>query len=359
MEQPGSVDGLETSAYEDEFTEGLDGADEMADPDAFTGAPSSGDEEFAAEDLAADVEDSADIDLMASEEDSGGGVQGNAWDAFQDELADALVEEDGDEFLGRILGGLSRAARTVAPAARRAMPQMMRAARGIAGQAGGLSQAAQRLAQTLGSPGAQGGAAPAAGGGIAALLGQLMGQGFDEFEAFDELADAYEEGVDEALPAIVGLAARGLARGLGHRTVGQLGHAARRALVRGVATATRTLVNQHGPRGARAAGRLAVRTGRAARRGATSPQHAAQRVARTLPRAAQRVARQGRVVRQLAQPMTARTPGVPSPSRVAPKVRPPLGTAGPGAPAETMRALPPATRVLRLRGPVEIVIRQR
>lgn len=367
MNQPASADALDSPAFEDEFADGFDGADgamdEMAtDADDFAPQASSGDEDFAGEDLAADVdvEDAADIDLMAGDED-GADMQGDAWDSFQDEVADALDEEDGDEFLGRVLGGLSRVARRVAPAAQRALPGMMRGARGMAARAGGLSQAAQRLARMLGSQGAQGGprgAAPAAapGGGIAALLGQLMGQGFDEFEAFDELADAYEDGVDEALPAIVGLAARGLARGLGHRTVGQLGQAARRALVRGVATATRTLVNRHGPRGARAAGRLAVRAGRVARRGAANPQHAAQRVARVLPRAAQRVAQRTPVVRQLAQPMSTRSSRALAPT--ARGVRPHVGTAGPGALAEPVRSLP-VSRMFRLRGPVEIVIRQR
>lgn len=340
-----------TSSYEDEFSDGFDPADagdEMAAGD-FAGDASIGDEDFTADSPEGNALEGAD-DLMATGDDDG--FEGASWQAFESELADALAEEDGDEFLGRMLGGLSQVARRVVPMVQRGQ----RAARG-----GQLGSAAQGLARLLGSGAATGrgrlpapamGAGP--GGGIAALLGQLMGQGFDEFEAFDEVADAYEDGVDEALPAIVGLAARGLARGLGHRNVGQLGHAARRALVRGVATAARTLVNRHGPRGARALGRVSQAAGRAARRGARTPQQAAQRAARGVPRVAERVAQQGGTVRKLARPLS---PGR-SPAARARGMRPHLGTAGPGAPREP-RGTVSGDRVLRLRGPVEIVIRQR
>jgi len=376
MNQTDPADGLDTTAYEDEFSEGFESADAASDESDSAGQPA-GEEDFGGDAMEGEAWDDAG-DLMAGDEADGFDADG--WQAFEAEVADALDESESDAFLGRLLGGLSRVAGRALPAARRA----------VAGAArpGGLGQAAQGLARVLGAGGAPGGAgAPAGlpgrgapGGGIAALLGQLMAQQADEFEAFDDMADAYEDGVDEALPAIVGLAARGLARGLGHRNVSQLGQAARQALVRGVATAARTLVNRHGPRGARALGRLAHVSGRAAARGAQHPRHAAQRVTRALPRVAQRVAQQRGAVQRLARPLARR--GL-SPAARSRGVRPPVGTAGPGAlrggpasapprhappyapeyepgygPPPAMRHAGP-TRVLRLHGPVDIVIRQR
>jgi hypothetical protein len=390
MNQPDPADGLESTAYEDEFSEGFEGADAAADELSplsadFAGDTPAGEEDFGGDAMEAGEAWDEGADLMAGDE--GEDFADAGWQAFEAEVADALDEAGSDEFLGRMLGGLSRVAGRVLPMAQRAL--------GGAARSGQLGQAAQGLARLLGG-GAQGGRAPAgararggmaaaggAAGGIASLLGQLMAQQADDFEAFDEMADAYEDGVDEALPAIVGLAARGLARGLGHRNVSQLGQAARRALVRGVATAARTLVNHHGPRGARVLGRLAHVTGRAAARGAQHPRQAAQRIARTLPRVAQRVAQQRGAVQRLARPLTRRRL---SPAARVRGVRPPVGTAGPGtlrrppayapvgapgyapddAPAYAPDDAPagaayhhPTTRVLRLRGPVDIVIRQR
>lgn len=365
MDQPNAADALEASAFDDEFSgdhDGADGAsDEMSFDDDFAdGGGVGGDEDLAVDSLEADGWDDGADAIDAAE---GDGFEAGAWEAFEAEVADALAEEDSDEFLGRIMGGLSRVARGMGGAAGGGAQRGRRGGRGAppapAGGAGALGQAAQGLARLLG-----GGGGPAAGagpmGGIGALLGQLMGQRADDFEAFDELADAYEDGVDEALPAIVGLAARGLARGLGHRSVGQLGNAARRALVRGVATATRTLVNTHGPRGARVAGRLSAAAGRAARRTAPGPRQAAQRAARTLPRVAQRVARQpARTVRRLAQPLSRGPRALPAPAAAG--VRPRVGTAGPGSSpaAYPQRSRIAGGQVLRLHGPVDIVIRQR
>jgi GNAT superfamily N-acetyltransferase len=144
----------------------------------------------------------------------------------------------------------------------------------------------------------------AAGGaqGLFAQLGQLLSQGAGADDAFDAVADLYlEDGVDEALPAMVGLAVRSAARGLGLRNVAQLSLPARRALVRGIAAAARELGRTGGPQAVRALPRLAHSAARTAQRQVPTPQRAVQLVRRGLPRAAQRVARNPGMVRRLAR----------------------------------------------------------
>jgi hypothetical protein len=264
------------------------------------------------------------------------------WNAFEEEIADGLDAADEDEFLGRLLGGLGRAAGV----AGRGLGQ----AAGVAGQVGALAQGASRvarqvgrvagavspaaasaarLARMLGAPGVAGalgqvgrvaqgvrGAAGQAGrlagalgqtaGGAQSLLGQisqLIGSGGSEFDDFEAMADLYaEDGVDEALPAAVALAARAAARGLGFRNVAQLSQAGRRALVRGVAGAARELVRRQGPRAVRALPRLAHSAARVATRSAPTPQAAVQAVRRGLPRTARRTAQNPQALRHLAQP---------------------------------------------------------
>lgn len=407
MNQPQALDDLDAMSFDDEFANGdsFDAGDEMQASDGFEGDGfaddgftdeaegfDSGEDGFDA--MASGDAWDADGDAMLDQ--AGDGFDSAEWQAFEADVADALDSDDGDEFLGRLLGGLSSAARVagrvvrpVAQAAGRVQPFARAVARG-AGGASQMGQAASQLASLLGSPtwaqrfgragqvagrvgqvanqvGDIAGQVQSTGNNIASLLGQLMGQGFDEFDSFDQLVDDYEDGVDEALPAIVGLAARGLARGLGHRTVGQLGTAARRALVRGVATAARTLVSRHGPQGARALGRLATRAGTTARQQARNPRQVVNRVRAGLPRVAQRVAQQPQAVQRLATPMGSgavnrRAPlsaGLPARS-----VRPSLGVAGPGSArirptcsCQQGYAAPP--RVMRFNGPVEVVIRQR
>lgn len=118
------------------------------------------------------------------------------------------------------------------------------------------------------------------------------------------MADLYlEDGIDEALPAAVALAARAAARGLGFRNVAQLSQAGRRALVRGVASAARELVRGR-PQSVRALPRLARSTARVAQRQVPTPQRAVQVVRRGLPQTARRVAQNPRLAERLAQPAT-------------------------------------------------------
>jgi hypothetical protein len=138
--------------------------------------------------------------------------------------------------------------------------------------------------------------------GLLSQLSQLIGSGGDEMDDFDALADAFEDGLDEALPAVVALAARAAARGLGLRNMSHLAQAGRRALVRGTAAAARELVRQRGRSAIRALPRLAASAARVATRRAPTPQRAAQAVRRGLPATARRVAQQPQTLQRLAQP---------------------------------------------------------
>jgi hypothetical protein len=235
------------------------------------------------------------------------------WNAFEDEVADGLDAADDDEFIGRLLGGLGRAAGVVG----RGMGQAAR----VAQAATPAAQAAARLARVLGAPGlARGlGQAGRIGHGVAGAarhaqglfgqLTQLLGQSAGTGEAFDEASVLYlEDGVDEALPALVGLAARAAARGLGLRNVAQLSAAGRRALVRGVASAARELTLQAGPQAVRALPRLAHSAARVAQRRAPTPAQAVQTVRRALPATARQVAGNPRVVQQMARARRRRAP---------------------------------------------------
>ena len=284
---------------------------------------------------------------------------GSALTAFEEELADGLDAADTDEFLSRILGGLGRAARVlgrtgqrVSQAGRRAQP----IARGIGQAATGVSNvsgAAAQLARAIGSQawgrrldtvgnvaGRVGGAAQ----NIAGLLGNIFGQGFDEFDAFDYLADAYEDGVDKALSGMVGLAARAAARGLGFGGLTQLSQAGRRALVSGVTTAARELMRSRQPGAMRVLPRLARATTRTMRRRNVPPQQAAQTARRTMPATARRVAQNPQVLRRVTQSSTA--------SRVRPLTRP--TDLGHGRRTQTIAR--GTTRVFRINGPTELAI---
>ncbi len=316
------------------------------------------------------------------------------WNAFEEEIADGLDAADEDEFLGRLLGGLGRAggalrrvaggarrvgqiagqagqlARRASPAAAAAarMARLLgapglasglntvargamhagRFARNASSLAGGVGRVAGGAAQALGGLGQAGaGLGQAAGGGQAlmAQLAQLFGGGGNEFDDFESLADSFEDGVDEALPGLVGLAARAAARGVGFNNVAQLGQAGRRALVRGVAAAARELVNGRDPANVRALPRLAHAAGRAAARVNNTPQAAAQNIRRGLPRTARNVARNPQVLRRVARPRS--TGG----AQRGPISRP--NTLGRGTPTIS------GPRTFRIDGPISLTITPR
>ncbi|UJP06073.1 MAG: hypothetical protein LZF61_03610 [Nitrosomonas sp.] len=339
-----ALDEMEQSA--DGLEEGDDFADAMSDEFDAAGDDFSG--ELSGDEFSDGFEDAPNT--------------GGALAAFEEELADGLDAADTDEFLSRILGGLGRAAGMLGRSGSRAAQAGRRAqpiARGVGQAATGvsnISSAAAQLARAMGSQtwgrrldtvgnvaGRVGGAAQ----NIAGLLGNIFGQGFDEFDAFDYLADAYEDGIDEALPGMVGLAARAAARGLGFGGLTQLSQAGRRALVSGISTAARELMRSRQPGAIRALPRLARSTTRTLRRRNVSPQQVAQTVRRTMPRTARRVAQNPQVLRRVAQPGAA--------SRVRPLARPTdLGH------GRRTRTIPRGTiRTFRINGPVELAITAR
>lgn len=311
--------------------DGLDSADGF-DADGFQSDAFSADA-YSADDYASDGGDGTDMDL---------------WNAFEEEVADGLDAAEEDEFIGRLLGGLGRVggmlmrraggvqgiARTAGRVARGAnrVGQIAGQAGRVAGRISPAASAAARLARLLGAPGlasgldtvsrgartaaqigrrasgVAGGVGRAAAGfgntvqglgqaansgqALLAQLSQLIGGGGDEFDDFDAMAELYEDGVDEALPGMVAMAARAAARGLGFQNLSHLGQAGRRALVRGVAAAARELMRSRDPRAIRQLPRLTHAAGRTAARTSPTPQQATQRIRRALPRTARRVATQ-------------------------------------------------------------------
>jgi hypothetical protein len=343
-------DGFEAAdGFESDGMDSADGfsADGYDSADAFSADDFSGDG-FQSDTFSADA---FSADAYSADDAQGDGLDGgdmDLWNAFEEEVADGLDAAEEDEFIGRLLGGLGRVggllmrraggvqgiARTAGNVARGA-----RRVGQIAGQAGRVASrispaasAAARLARLLGAPGlasgldtvsrgartaaqigrrasgVAGGVGRAAAGfgstvqglgqaahsgqALLAQLSQLIGGGGDEFDDFDAMADLYDEGVDEALPGMVAMAARAAARGLGFQNLSHLGQAGRRALVRGVAAAARELMRSRDPQAIRQLPRLTHAAGRTAARTAPTPQQATQRIRRALPRTARRVATQ-------------------------------------------------------------------
>lgn len=376
------------AAYETEGFEGSDGFDDSMD-DGFDSADAASMSDYDALEEDAYAFDAMDEATGMTPAQMTPAQLNSAWSAFETELADSLDVDGTDEFLGSILGGFSRVAgnlaRTLGPAAGAAsrLGGYARTASRYAGHTHRLAQAGSALAQRLGHQGiAQhlqrfgqmsrgagrvagglGGALGSAAGvpgqlrtaaGVAgraashsspfsellAQIGQLSANGADDFEAFDAMADLYEEGVDAALPAAVGMAARLAARALGGQNLAQLPPNARRGFVRAIGAAARHLIQGVGPSGVRALPRLAASSAQAARAQRTPPRQIPQRVGRTVTRAARAVARRPRAAQRLSRPI--------SPARAS-------------RPAGVGRGVPTVTRGSArryvLHGPVELTIR--
>ena len=347
-------DAMDDDAYEDGAFEGDESFDEADAAYETEGADEGDGFEAADGDLLGDdyaidgLDDLDDATAMAPTQTGDA-----AWSAFEAELADALDADGTDEFFGSLLGGFSRVASGVArhlgPAAGMAgrLAGYARSAGRHAGHASRLADAGSMLAQRLGHPalaqqmqryghmargagriaggvgGALGGASSLPGhlqtasqvagraaahqnplSELLAQIGQLSADGADDFEAFDAMADLYEDGVDAALPAAVGLAARLAARALGGHNLAQLSPNARRGFVRGIAAAARHLIQGAGPSAVRALPRLAASSARQARSRRTPAQQIPQQVGRSVTRAARAVARRPRAAQQLSQPIS-------------------------------------------------------
>lgn len=369
--------------FDSDLLDAMDEADALAEAEGDLGDGADGEAfgDAAAEDLFADGQeassDEADVFADGSADAADAWDEGDAgevdamtlWNAFEEDVAAGLDEADEDEFLGRLLGGLTRVGGMIG--------RGIRTARGVAGRVAGTAQqvghiagragsmigatapvmqGAAQMARVLGAPGvgarldslgrglghagqlahnvgvtAQGigrgaggveqilqgrfragagqaaaGLRQAVGGGqsILAHLGRLFGSGGNEFDDFDAMAELYiDEGMDEALPAAVALAARAAARGLGFGNISQLSLAARRSLVRGVAAAARELIQRRGPQAVRALPRLVQSAARVARRNAPTPARAVRTLRQGMPQTARRVAANPQALRRLARPV--------------------------------------------------------
>jgi hypothetical protein len=258
------------------------------------------------------MSDLGDVDGADEWDDAG------STDSMDDAVADALEAEDGDEFLRRL--------RRVA---RRAVGVARQVGRGV----GQVARVVGPIASAIPIPQAQ------AIGRIANVAGRLLADGADELEAVDELVDLAEQddNIDAAAPVIAGLTLRRIMP-----AVSRLSRPARRQLVRSVSQATRTLARRQGPQAARAMPRIVQSAQRAVRQRRIPPRALPQAVRR----AAARVARSPQAVRRLARP-------VGPAGRRGMGGLPPRGGIGAGGGMAAARA----NRRLRLRGPVEVIIR--
>lgn len=233
-------------------------------------------------------------------------------DSFEDAVADALESEDTDEFFRRIAG----IARRVGGVARRV-------GRGV----GQVARTVAPLASMIPLPQAQ------AVGRIAGLLGRVLADGADEFDALEELFEhaEMEDAVDAAAPLIAGLTIRSRMPGIARAP-----RPVRRQMVRNVTQATRTLARSAGPRAARAVPGVVGRV----QQGVRSRAIPARRAPQAVRAVAQRVARNPRAVRNMAQRARA----------TAPAARTRRGGAAGGCAHCRGRSF-------RLRGPVQVSIR--
>jgi hypothetical protein len=182
--------------------------------------------------------------------------EGDAIDAFEDAMAEALEAEDSDEFVRRF---------------RRALNVARRIGRGV-GQA---ARVIAPIASMIPHPAAQ------AVGRVASVAGRLMADGADEFEAFEEMVDFAEEedAVDAAAPALATLAIHNAMP----REAARLSQPARRQLIRTTTQATQALARQQGPQAARAITPILQQARRAVRQRRLPP--------RALPQAVQQISR--------------------------------------------------------------------
>lgn len=222
-------------------------------------------------------EDAFDEYDEADDLDEFGDVDAGDVDAAMEMMvADALQADDTDEFFRRLRRGFRRLRRFGG-----------RIARGV----GRVARIVGPIASRIPLPWAQ------AIGRVANVVGQVMADGADEFDALDELFDLVDDGemIDAAAPVIAGLTIRSMIPRAGRLPLRQ-----RRALVRGVARATRSLVRRRGPGAARAIRPVVRSVARRVARGQVRP----AQVARAVQATAGRVARSATAVQRLSVPRT-------------------------------------------------------
>jgi len=293
----------------DEFLRGLIGGVGRIAGGLMGGGAGGGGEGFDEMDLGDDEFDAAGDEF--ADADSGDN------ESFEDSVADALESEDTDEFFRRIAGIARRVGRTVGRVARVVAP----------------------IASAIPIPQAQ------AVGRIAGVLGRVLFDGADEFDALEDVFEEAEadNAIDAAAPIIAGLTIRSRMPGIARAPQG-----VRRQLVRSVAQATRTIARRQGPRAARVMPAVVGRVQQAVRRRAIAP----RRVPAAVRQMAQRVARNPRLIRGLVQ--QARVQAGRRPARVRRNAQGGVAPAvvAPGAIVGGRRP-----RSFSLRGPVQITIR--
>jgi hypothetical protein len=254
-------EGRGASADEYDEAEAYDEADELDEADEY--------DEAEAYDEADELDESAD-ELEASEGEESA-------DEFIEGIASILGAEDADEFFG----GFKNILKTVGNVA--------------------------PIAKMIPIPQAQ------LIGGAADMIGNVLADEGDEFDALDAMADYAEEeedGFDALAPAVAGLAIRSALK----TKAAAIPRVHRRRLVKAVSTATKHLARKHGAHAAVAAPAI-VRAARkiVARRGLTSKHlpSVVKRVARVAlrsPRTMRRLVNTGARMR-VAAPSALRTAG--------------------------------------------------
>jgi hypothetical protein len=310
-EAEGAAESYTDEADLGELDAGEDEGDDEFLRSAIGGRPAGGGAAFDELDEGEGFEEGDEFDELDADE-------GYDTDAFEDAVADALDAGDSDEFLRRV---------------RRIASRVGQAATRVGRVAGRVARVVGPIARAIPLPQAQ------AIGRIAGVVGRLMADGADEFEALEELFDYAEtDDIDAAAPIIAGLTLRQRMP-----AVAQAARPVRRQLVHGVTQATRALARRQGPAAARAIPGVVRRVQQGVRRRTVPPRRAAAAVQRI----AQRVAQSPRAVQTLARQARATLP---------PRARRSAGGArAAGAPCPNCRR----TRRIALRGPAQVIIRGR
>ena len=267
--------------FEDDLMDDL-----MAEPEGRSASADEYDEADAYDE--ADEMDEAD-ELDEADEDEADEDEGDELEAFEgDESADEFIEgiasilgaEDADEFFG----GFKNILKTVGSVARKVAP----------------------IAKMIPIPQAQ------LIGGAADMIGNVLADEGDEFDALDAMADYADEedGFDALAPAVAGLAIRSA---LKHKAAA-IPRVHRQKLVKAVSTATKHLARKHGAHAAvaapaivRAARKIVVRRGLTAKHLPGVVKRVAQ-VALRSPRAMRKLVHTGSRMR-VATPSALRTGG--------------------------------------------------
>jgi hypothetical protein len=228
--------------------------------------------------------------------------EGDAIDAIEELMVDALEAEDADKLLGGLVSGLGSIGKLAggigkfgggigklagaACRAGRVAGQLSRRAQRIARPLGRVTRKAQSLDRRInrlsrqsrrlfgsqdttpdlpddrqrqnGRTSQQSPQLPEPYASMMQQFAKYQNQGFDEFEALEDLADGLAEAdfsddeLDEVLPIIGGIAAHAIARPVLRHRAQQLTRHAGRLLIRSATGAAGTLVRRHGPLGLRA-----------------------------------------------------------------------------------------------------------